>query len=421
MDVLVFERLPNRKIWHHTDGGVLFSLPEICSIKVDQQRVSFPELDISIDADFAKECRHLGLLGPDGLSTDNDFPADVKAWAGNKDSFVEALIDEAEKSGAEMWFDAKVVDVLKSDGAVAGVKLHGGEEIKSKVVVAADGVFAQISEKAGMSISRKNLWYGCVLAFEYDNEADLPGGLYYLNGDMRLEDDMPPAFGALGITEVVHVLIAFFSRHKAYPAPKPMDYYLEKMLESDVRLKKYLGDSLKGRPPKMLTGCRAVLRDRNNEEVVGNGVISVGDAWVNDGEIGNVPALGNGVYAGRAVVEAAKRNDFSAEALKPAKEFVTKKLLKLLDKNRDMKLLPVMYSEEEMRQMFLFMQHMNYPVMMFGSPVQQSCAAVLCSSPVQQSCAAGCDVLEIHDQEPLPLLQVPENRQGAVLTSVAAE
>ncbi len=36
-----------------------------------------------------------------------------------------------------------------------------------------------------------------------------------------------------------------------------------------------------------------------------------------------------------------------------------------------MKLLGTKYSEEEMRQMFLFMQHMNYPVMMFGNPVQQ--------------------------------------------------
>jgi len=84
-----------------------------------------------------------------------------------------------------------------------------------------------------------------------------------------------------------------------------------------------------------------------------------------------VPALGNGVYAGRVIIEAARKNDFSKEALKPAKGFITKKLLNALSKNKDMKLLSVKYSEEDMKQMFLFMQHMNYPVMMFGSSMQQ--------------------------------------------------
>ena len=82
-----------------------------------------------------------------------------------------------------------------------------------------DGVFAKISEKAGMQISHNDLWYGTILAFEYDNTADLPGGLYYLNGDMHFEEDMPIAFGGLGITEVIHVLIAFFDRKKWYAAP----------------------------------------------------------------------------------------------------------------------------------------------------------------------------------------------------------
>ena len=68
-----------------------------------------------------------------------------------------------------------------------------------------------------MHISHDDLWYGCVLAFEYDNTNDLPGGLYYLNGDMVYEEDMPPVMGGLGITEVIHVLIAFFTKKKTYP------------------------------------------------------------------------------------------------------------------------------------------------------------------------------------------------------------
>ncbi len=371
LDVVVFERLPNRKLSHHTDGGVLFAFPGMTSTHVDGNRVTFPELDISIQASFAKKCGQLGLFGPDGLSTNNNFPKGLEGWAGNKDGFVEALIQEAEKHGAKFWFNAKVADVLREGDFIAGVTLATGEEIRSKVVVTADGVFAKISEKAGMQINHDDLWYGCVLAFEYENTENLPGGLYYFNGDMQFEADMPAAFGGVGITEVIHVLMAFFSRKKFYPGAKPMDYYVQKMLESDQRLKQVLGNTLKGVKPEMLTGCRGIFRAKSNEHPVGNGVISVGDAWVDDGELGNVPALANGVYAGRVIIEAAKRNDFSSAALHPAKNFITKKLLKALAKNKQMKLLGTQFTEEELRQMFLFMQHLNYPVMLLGTPIQQ--------------------------------------------------
>lgn len=349
----------------------MFTFPGMTSMNIDNNSVTFPELDISINANFTKKCGQLGLLGPDGLDTINDFPKGLEGWAGNKDGFVESLINEAEKQGAKFWFNAKVSDVLKDGDRISGVKLDTGEEIQANVVVTADGIFAKISEKAGMQICHDDLWYASVLAFEYDNTEDLPGGLYYLNGDMQLEKDMPSAFGGVAITDVIHVLIAFFSRKKFYPAEKPMDYYVNKMLESDMRIKKILGSTYKGIQPKMLTGCRAVMREKSNENPVGNGIISVGDAWVDDGEIGNIPALANGVQAGRVIIEAAKKNMFSEETLGPARDFITKKFLNALSKNKDMKLLGTKFNEEELKQMFLFMQHLNYPVMMFGSPMQQ--------------------------------------------------
>ncbi|MFC1743060.1 FAD-dependent oxidoreductase [Candidatus Riflebacteria bacterium] len=371
LEVMVFERLPNRNLSHHTDGGVLFSLPGMTSIEVEEETVSFPELDISISSSFAKKCEALGLLGPGGLSTQNNFPAGLNGWAGNKDSFVKALVDEAEEKGARFWFNAKVYDVLKDGDRITGVRLAGGEEIKAKVVVTADGIFAKLGEKAGIEINKDDLWYATVLAFEFDNTRDLPGGLYYLNGDLRFEEDMPPLFGGIGITEVIHVLCALFTRKKTYPASKPMDYYVQKMFESDKRIKKLLGDSRHGIKPKMLTGCRGVLREKSVASPAGNGIICVGDAMVDAGEIGNVPALANGVYAGRVIIDAMKKNDFSKETLSAVEGFITGKLLGALAENKKMKLLSTRLNEEELKQMFLFMQHMNYPIMLLGSPLQQ--------------------------------------------------
>ncbi len=371
LDVVVFERLPNRSISHHPDGGVLFAMPWMTSIRVEQDSILFPELDISIQAGSALRCQAMGLLGPDGLSTDNRFPQGVEGWANNKDRFVKALVDEAEKSGAKVWFNAKVIDVLRENGSVSGVRLDTGAEIRSRVLVAADGVCARISENAGMRIDHDDLCYVSVLALEYSNTTRLSSGLYYLNGGFRFAKDGPGVFGGIAITDVIHVLVAFLSHSKTYPAPRPMDDYVQRLLETDDRVHTILGDALKGASPKMLTGCRGVFRNRCNEDTVDNGVISVGDAWVDAGELGNVPALANGVHAARVIVKASRQNDFSKEALSPANQFLDKRLLKALAENKRMKLLGTQLDEEQQRQMFLFMQHLNYPTLMLGTPKQQ--------------------------------------------------
>ncbi|HDH96252.1 MAG TPA: FAD-dependent oxidoreductase, partial [Proteobacteria bacterium] len=371
LDVVVFERLPNREMSHHPDGGTLFSPPWITRMSVGAGRVEFPDLDISLDASVVERCEFLGCLGPDGLSTHSRFPKGVEGWVSNKDRFVKALVEEAERSGAVVRFGAKVVDVLKDGDRVSGVKLDGGEEVAARVVVCADGVLAKISRKAGFPVSRGDLWYAIVLAYEYDNAEGLPAGLFYILGDMQYEPDMPPAFAGVSIADVIHVMVVFLSRGKFYPADKPMDYYLDLVLERDERIRGVVGDAVLHREPKLLTGCRAVVRAECNRDVVIDGAVSVGDAWVDDGELGDVPSLANGVHAGRTIAGAAERNDFSKESLAEARGFISERLIRVLTKNKDMKLLPARVDEKDMKKLFLFMQHLNYPVLIFGSPLQQ--------------------------------------------------
>jgi hypothetical protein len=143
------------------------------------------------------------------------------------------------------------------------------------------------------------------------------------------------------------------------------------LIAKDPRVRELLGTSLDNVKPDLITGCRGIFRGACNTEPVGNGVISVGDAWVDDGEIGNVPALCNGVYAGRIIIEAFRKGDFSKQSLMPVKNFITKRFLTALKKNKQMKLLGTRFDNQEMTTMFRFMQHINYPVMLLGSPAQQ--------------------------------------------------
>ena len=372
LDVVVFERLPNRTLSHHPDGGVLYSLPSISRIQVQGERVAFPELEIEVRDVHPRRCKLLGFLGPDGLRTDDRFPPGVTGWTVSKDRFVAALVEEAERARAKMWYNALVRDVIKEDGRVAGVRLDTGEEVRARVVVTADGVWAGISRKAGIPISRQDRWYIDLLAAEYENRAGLPAGLYYLNGALPFDGELPGPMGGVGINdEVIHVMVACVARRPVYPAPRPLDAYLHRLLAEDERLPPILGDALQGQSPRLLTGCRAVTRAAPSPDVAGEGVIAVGDTWVGDGELGDVPSPADGVHAGRVIVRAAQRNDFSKSALNPANGFRTPQLLKILAENKKMKLLAAQLDEEEMRQMFLFMQHLNYPITLFGTPRQQ--------------------------------------------------
>ena len=376
LDVCVCERLPNRKMSHHTDGGMLFGFPGIKSniMTFGESSIDFPNMDISLPSSFAKnKFDRLGIIGPKGMSTGDKFPSNVSpGLISNKDLFVHSLADEAEKHGATLWYNSKVIDFIREDEKICGVLTEAGEQIRAKVVISGDGILGKMSQKAGLPNNAKinQIAHASVLSFEYEGDPDIPKGLYYLEGEMDQEPDMPPALAGIGISDTIHVLIVFVTKKKSYNAPKAMDYYLQKFLENDERVHKLLGKDFHKRTPLLLNGCRGIFR-KTNLDIVRDGFISIGDAFVGGGELGNVPALGHGVATGKVVVTAFAQNDFSQKALQPAANYISSSIVKTTEMNGAQKMLPMNASEEELVHYFEVMKDANYPVMIFGSVPQQ--------------------------------------------------
>ena len=372
LSTLVCERLPHRRVSHHVDGGVLMTMPGLPGIEVDDQGVHFPELDIHLPPfESVSQVERLGILGPRGLRTGDTFPDGVQpGWMADKDRFVNALADEAERCGATLWYGAKVEDYLRDGDAFTGVVLHDGRTVKARVVVAADGIQGKLSKKAGLPNLKGTEGHAVILAYEYESSPDLPRGLFYMEGELDLEEGMPAAMAGVGVGEGLHVLVVLLQRKKTYKAPKPIDHYLDRILDEDPRVKELLGDHLVGREPLRVHGCRAVMHDANRD-VVRPGLVSIGDAFTAGGELGNVPALAHGVHAGEVITGALAAGEPTAEALAGVAEFITASLVKVAELNGRMKMLPMKITEDEMAEFFAVMKDANYPTMFFGGPMQQ--------------------------------------------------
>ncbi len=382
LDVVVFDKLPSRQLSHHNDGGVMFTLSDVTSVNHENNTIKMPELDISLDGSIASKLSYIGMLGPDGLSSRNDFPKDLDGFIQNKTLFLKELCSLAENAGAKLWYNAKVVDILKDGNRVCGVQLDTGEEITSKVVVTADGIFADMSEKAGFPINREEPWYTCGIRYQFDKDTqtlkNLPMGYHYIFGDLEPGDEMAAGYScclaSISVVDTIHIGLGFMTQKKNYPAPKPLEHYVKQFIKNDTRLRNIFGSELDGKKPTMMLGFRVRFRKEHLKDRVGEGVICVGDAWVDDSDMGNIPALGNGVHAGRTIVNAAKKGDFSKAALEPANEFASKQVLGYLARSKKEKLATTVLNEEELEEYFRYLPHFHYPAILFGGSKHKTIA-----------------------------------------------
>jgi len=73
-----------------------------------------------------------------------------ESYGVNNHDFVRVLAQEAVKAGAELITGMTVVDVIREGDVIKGVITEGGEEIRARLTIAADGRISTIAKKAGL-------------------------------------------------------------------------------------------------------------------------------------------------------------------------------------------------------------------------------------------------------------------------------
>ncbi len=245
------------------------------------------------------------VYAPNGKSVLIDFGENM-GYVVERKVFDKWLAFEAVRAGARVRAKAEVTDVIKEDGYVKGVKADIDRKehtIRSKVVVAADGVESIISRKAGLETTNKLV--------------NLDSGYQYEMAGLNMEDNRK--------------IILYFGNEVAprgyvwiFPkgddvanvgigtamADRPAKYYLDAFIENNPQIFKKSGI--------IEVNAGGIPVGGFLENMVLNGFMAVGDAahQVNPIHGGGLKeATIAGQIAADVISRCMERNDFSQKAL----------------------------------------------------------------------------------------------------------
>lgn len=212
----------------------------------------------------------------------------------NRDIFDSALAEKAIVAGVELMTSSKVIDVIREDNRIVGVRAQDGDgalEVRSKVVIGADGHASIVRRRSGF-----RRWFpdvipcaqfklgGLELENPEINECHLgrviaPGGYAWVFPKSSEEANV-----GLGV--------------RKYNAGPPIDY-LKKFVDSDPRFR--------GAEIRLINGGLCPVSGMI-DRIVDNGVMLAGDAA---GQL--IPMTGAGIHL--AIIAGRMAGEVAAEAV----------------------------------------------------------------------------------------------------------
>lgn len=197
------------------------------------------------------------------------------------------LANEAARAGADVATSVKVLDLLEGGRGVKAKTLSGLVELKSKVVVAADGAYSLVARRAGLPMSKNPLDYGVGFQYEMVNVDHDPDYV-----DMYIGENIAPGTYAWIIPKGSDVANVGTGVRVPYVKRglNVRDYqrnFVEKHPVASMKLRN-------AKPTAVKAGCIPV-GGPISEMVAGN-VLAVGDAGGH-----TIPTVGGGIPTGLVI------------------------------------------------------------------------------------------------------------------------
>lgn len=241
------------------------------------------------------------------------------------------LAQKAVEAGAELRTSTVSTDVIKERGTIRGVVTDDGNEIRSDLVIAADGLWSMTAIKAGIRrrLQPDNILhlvcYDMVMPSQEALEAALGGSIVHVFWD-PCRDVLPEHFVFLAIFPYRSSFHVEGGTSLTYLARKGRDYdrlyrrffelswYQSRFSEAKLRARMW-------RPYPTFEGLQGNLRGYDN--TYGNGIMAVGDAagFMGTGSSAGIPqAMLSGRMAAEVAAEAVSKGDASTKVLQQYEE-----------------------------------------------------------------------------------------------------
>ncbi len=224
--------------------------------------------------------------------------------------FDKALAKDAAEAGAKIMMRTSATGIIRgADGKIAGVKAKcmGEEiEIRAKAVVAADGYESQVGRWAGIDTTLKLSDIDSCIQYRMCNLDVAPDFCEFVIGSAAPGGYVWIFPKGNGVANVGIGVMGSLCKKGA-----DAKYYLDKFIAEDPRFAKAQILEIMGGFVSTCPGLDCAVDDN---------IILVGDAArvidpITGGGICH--ACRTGMYAGKVLIECAKKNDFSKEALMP--------------------------------------------------------------------------------------------------------
>ena len=223
--------------------------------------------------------------------------------------FDKALARDAAEAGARIMLRTSATGVIREGGKIVGIKAKSmGEEIeiRAKAIVAADGYESQVGRWAGIDTTLKLSDIDSCIQYRMCNLDVAPDFCEFVIGSAAPGGYVWIFPKGNGIANVGIGVMGSLCKKGA-----DAKYYLDKFIAEDPRFAKAQCLEIMGGFVSTCPGLDCAVDDN---------IVLVGDAAriidpITGGGICH--ACRTGMYAGKVLVECAKKNDFSKEALMP--------------------------------------------------------------------------------------------------------
>ncbi|MGZ4904979.1 MAG: geranylgeranyl reductase family protein [Halobacteriota archaeon] len=256
---------------------------------------------------ISSEIKGMQLIAPDGTTIElREQPLQAPDVVLERKIFDRALAKEAARAGAHVMVRTRATGLITEDGAVKGVTMNRlGEnfEVRSKVVIGADGVESQVGRWGGINTTLKLRDIESCVQYHVENVDIAQDILQFYAGSQYAPRGYAWAFPKGGRAANIGLGVLGSNLN----AKRPIDY-----------LNEFVADKFpEGQPVELVMG--AVPVSDALETIVSDGLMLVGDAAHHTLPLvggGITTAMDGGAIAGRVAGKAVHENDASVRVLR---------------------------------------------------------------------------------------------------------